>query len=104
LDAGTHRVSLPRWICVVNTAIVDPVSPAAPLEVILGRMYGQPIFDMPKDLYIPPDALEVILDAFEGPLDLLLYLIRKANIERPRYSDGAAYGPVSGIRGGDAPA
>ena len=64
----------------VNTAIVDPVSPAAPLEVILGRMYGQPIFDMPKDLYIPPDALEVILDAFEGPLDLLLYLIRKANI------------------------
>lgn len=64
----------------VSTAIVDPVSPAAPLEVILGRMYGQPIFDMPKDLYIPPDALEVILDAFEGPLDLLLYLIRKANI------------------------
>lgn len=52
----------------VTTAIVDPVSPAAPLEVILGRMYGQPIFDMPKDLYIPPDALEVILDAFEGPL------------------------------------
>jgi segregation and condensation protein A len=43
-------------------------------------MYGEPIFDLPKDLYIPPDALEVILEAFEGPLDLLLYLIRKANI------------------------
>lgn len=43
-------------------------------------MYGQPIFDLPKDLYIPPDALEVILEAFEGPLDLLLYLIRKTNI------------------------
>ncbi|HOY01933.1 ScpA family protein [Zoogloea sp.] len=43
-------------------------------------MYGQPIFDLPKDLYIPPDAMEVILEAFEGPLDLLLYLIRKANI------------------------
>ena len=42
-------------------------------------MYGQPMACLP-DLYIPPDALEVILDAFEGPLDLLLYLIRKANI------------------------
>jgi segregation and condensation protein A len=47
---------------------------------VVGRMYGEPIFDLPKDLYIPPDALEVILEAFEGPLDLLLYLIRKANI------------------------
>ncbi|MDD3354478.1 ScpA family protein [Zoogloea sp.] len=43
-------------------------------------MYGQPIFDLPKDLYIPPDALEVFLEAFEGPLDLLLYLIRKTNV------------------------
>ncbi|WP_298597583.1 segregation and condensation protein A [Zoogloea sp.] len=49
-------------------------------ESVVGRMYGEPIFDLPKDLYIPPDALEVILEAFEGPLDLLLYLIRKANI------------------------
>src|SRR5574343_278104 len=46
----------------------------------IGRMYGEPILDLPKDLYIPPDALEVILEAFEGPLDLLLYLIRKANV------------------------
>ncbi|MGL4409216.1 ScpA family protein [Zoogloea sp.] len=46
----------------------------------IGRMYGEPILDLPKDLYIPPDALEVFLEAFEGPLDLLLYLIRKANI------------------------
>jgi segregation and condensation protein A len=37
--------------------------------------------EMPKDLYIPPDALEVFLESFEGPLDLLLYLIRKANID-----------------------
>ena len=44
------------------------------------RVYGEPMLLMPKDLYIPPDALEVILDSFEGPLDLLLYLIRKANI------------------------
>src|SRR5574343_1111017 len=46
----------------------------------IGRMYGEPILDLPKDLYIPPDALRVFLEAFEGPLDLLLYLIRKANI------------------------
>ncbi|MDP1652118.1 MAG: ScpA family protein [Rhodocyclaceae bacterium] len=43
-------------------------------------LYGEPFPDMPRDLYIPPDALEIILDAFEGPLDLLLYLIRKANL------------------------
>lgn len=44
-------------------------------------LYGQPILDLPQDLYIPPDALSVMLDAFEGPLDLLLYLIRKANVD-----------------------
>ena len=44
-------------------------------------LYGQPIIDLPQDLYIPPDALSVMLDAFEGPLDLLLYLIRKANVD-----------------------
>ena len=43
------------------------------------RLYGEPLFAMPQDLYIPPDALEVFLEAFEGPLDLLLYLIRKQN-------------------------
>jgi segregation and condensation protein A len=45
------------------------------------KLYGEPMPEMPKDLYIPPDALEVYLDAFEGPLDLLLYLIRKANLD-----------------------
>ncbi len=43
------------------------------------RLYGEPLFAIPQDLYIPPDALEVFLEAFEGPLDLLLYLIRKQN-------------------------
>jgi segregation and condensation protein A len=43
------------------------------------RLYGEPLFRLPTDLYIPPDALEVFLEAFEGPLDLLLYLIRKQN-------------------------
>ncbi len=48
-------------------------------QVAVARLYGEPLFAMPQDLYIPPDALEVFLGAFEGPLDLLLYLIRKQN-------------------------
>jgi segregation and condensation protein A len=47
--------------------------------VAFARLYGEPLFKLPNDLYIPPDALEVFLEAFEGPLDLLLYLIRKQN-------------------------
>ena len=46
---------------------------------VLARLYGEPVLQLPLDLYIPPDALEVILESFEGPLDLLLYLIRKQN-------------------------
>jgi segregation and condensation protein A len=68
-------------------ALTLPQSPAGatlamPLvvdQVALARLYGEPLFAMPSDLYIPPDALEVFLEAFEGPLDLLLYLIRKQN-------------------------
>jgi segregation and condensation protein A len=48
-------------------------------QIALARLYGEPLFRLPQDLYIPPDALEVFLEAFEGPLDLLLYLIRKQN-------------------------
>ena len=48
-------------------------------QVALARLYGEPLFALPTDLYIPPDALEVFLEAFEGPLDLLLYLIRRQN-------------------------
>lgn len=47
--------------------------------IALAKLYGEPLFQMPNDLYIPPDALEIFLEAFEGPLDLLLYLIRKQN-------------------------
>ncbi|MBB3196584.1 segregation and condensation protein A [Roseateles terrae] len=47
--------------------------------VAVARLYGEPLFTLPQDLYIPPDALEVFLEAFQGPLDLLLYLIRKQN-------------------------
>ena len=47
----------------------------------LALIKGQPVLQMPQDLYIPPDALEVILESFEGPLDLLLYLIRRQNLD-----------------------
>lgn len=50
-------------------------------QLPLALVYGEAVIDAPQDLYIPPDALEVILEAFEGPLDLLLYLIRKQNID-----------------------
>jgi segregation and condensation protein A len=50
------------------------------VEQHVPKVYGEPLPELPRDLYIPPDALEVFLDAFEGPLDLLLYLIRKANL------------------------
>ena len=50
-------------------------------EMPLAVVRGQPLVEMPQDLYIPPDALEVILEAFEGPLDLLLYLIRRQNLD-----------------------
>ena len=58
---------------------VLPTMPQVVDHVAVARLYGEPLFAMPQDLYIPPDALEVFLEAFEGPLDLLLYLIRKQN-------------------------
>ncbi|MDD4943728.1 ScpA family protein [Rhodoferax sp.] len=55
------------------------LSPEVVDQVAVARLYGEPLFALPQDLYIPPDALEIFLEAFEGPLDLLLYLIRKQN-------------------------
>jgi segregation and condensation protein A len=60
-------------------AAVD--APQATLFEPVALIYGQPLEHLPQDLYIPPDALAIMLDAFEGPLDLLLYLIRKANVD-----------------------
>jgi segregation and condensation protein A len=65
----------------VNTATHTSVdsTPDVIDGVAFAKLYGEPLFKLPNDLYIPPDALEVFLEAFEGPLDLLLYLIRKQN-------------------------
>ncbi len=50
-------------------------------EMPFAVVQGKPITELPKDLYIPPEALEVFLEAFEGPLDLLLYLIKRQNLD-----------------------
>ena len=75
----------------MSTEPVEPQAVAAPQdafasvpqqqEMPLAIVRGEPMLQMPQDLYIPPDALEVILEAFEGPLDLLLYLIRRQNLD-----------------------
>ncbi|MDR3371325.1 ScpA family protein [Rhodoferax sp.] len=70
---------------VASVTALDPVAasaagmPTVVDQVAVARLYGEPLFTLPTDLYIPPDALEVFLEAFEGPLDLLLYLIRRQN-------------------------
>ena len=63
----------------IQAAVLVDGSPEVVDHVAVARLYGEPLFAMPLDLYIPPDALEVFLEAFEGPLDFLLYLIRKQN-------------------------
>jgi len=73
----------------VSFSADSAIRPAKPLalggggqqELPFALVYGQAYTEMPQDLYIPPEALEVFLEAFEGPLDLLLYLIRKQNID-----------------------
>ena len=70
----------PGLTLVPNAASGDAAAPrqvALPFAVV----EGEPITEMPRDLYIPPQALEVILEAFEGPLDMLLYLIRRQNLD-----------------------
>ena len=62
-----------------STEMVVDSTPEVIDGVAFAKLYGEPLFKLPNDLYIPPDALEVFLEAFQGPLDLLLYLIRKQN-------------------------
>lgn len=56
-------------------------APEQQVSQTVARLFDEPINQMPEDLYIPPEALRVFLDAFEGPLDLLLYLIRRQNLD-----------------------
>ena len=67
-------------VALEDSAASSADAAAMPVDgVAVARLYGEPLFALPQDLYIPPDALEVFLEAFEGPLDLLLYLIRRQN-------------------------
>ncbi|MCX7252439.1 MAG: ScpA family protein [Burkholderiales bacterium] len=76
-DAPTLDEPLTDTLADRPTGALAPLEPVDP--VAFARLYGEPLFALPTDLYIPPDALEIFLDAFEGPLDLLLYLIRRQN-------------------------
>ena len=62
------------------TDVREPMDLAQAAGAPVARVYGEPMLELPQDLYIPPEALEIFLESFEGPLDLLLYLIRKQNI------------------------
>jgi len=63
------------------TAVVPAIDVHEQAEMPFAVVEGEPLTEMPRDLYIPPDALQVFLEAFEGPLDLLLYLIRRQNLD-----------------------
>ncbi|WP_315359816.1 ScpA family protein [Neisseria bacilliformis] len=65
----------------MNTSAATQPPQQRPSENAVAWIFGQPVTDVPQDLFIPPDALHVILGSFQGPLDLLLYLIRKQNID-----------------------
>jgi len=61
--------------------VVDNTQPSLDMVMPVARIKGELMTDLPADLFIPPDALSIILDQFEGPLDLLLYLIRKHSLD-----------------------
>ena len=76
----THEVLAPDDAGAAGAPPVDARGlPEVVDHVAVAKLYGEPLFALPQDLYIPPDALEVFLETFQGPLDLLLYLIRKQN-------------------------
>jgi segregation and condensation protein A len=77
-DGGDHPHAETE-VSAASDAVVDEAAAVTTEVSALARLYGEPLLKLPTDLYIPPDALEIFLDAFEGPLDLLLYLIRKQN-------------------------
>ena len=83
---SSKKAAKPELRMVVN----NPDEPAAEhaaaaspeqVEMPFAMVHGEPVTQLPKDLYIPPQALEVFLEAFEGPLDLLLYMIRRQNLD-----------------------
>lgn len=76
-SAKEEEVAGPEDPVMDKAASVDPKQEEMPFAMV----YGEAVTKLPEDLYIPPDALEVFLEAFEGPLDLLLYLIKRQNLD-----------------------
>jgi segregation and condensation protein A len=64
-----------------NDPVQEEAQPVLDLALPIAKIRGEPLTELPQDLYIPPEALSVFLDAFEGPLDLLLYLIRRHSLD-----------------------
>ncbi len=80
----TAKSMTPRQLTLSELVQTDSQHDATPETVdgvAFARLYGEPLFQMPEGLYIPPDALRVFLESFEGPLDLLLYLIRRQKFD-----------------------
>jgi segregation and condensation protein A len=75
---GDEATAAPEAQAVEGTPVAIAEA-AVQTELVFARIHGEPLTRLPQDLYIPPDALEVFLESFEGPLDLLLYLIRRQN-------------------------
>jgi segregation and condensation protein A len=78
-DAAVPADATPAPSAVPDRVTMVAGGVALQAELVFARIHGEPLHRLPQDLYIPPDALEVFLESFEGPLDLLLYLIRKQN-------------------------
>ncbi|MBT8150635.1 MAG: segregation/condensation protein A, partial [Gammaproteobacteria bacterium] len=81
LNAADASTTLRERDLVSVPKLVELRQGAAQQELPLALVQGEPLHEMPQDLYIPPAALEVFLEAFEGPLDLLLYLIKRHNLD-----------------------
>lgn len=83
MSAQSGKADRPRLklVPVVPPPVSDEAGAIAQAEMPFAIVEGEPVTQLPRDLYIPPHALEVFLEAFEGPLDLLLYLIRRQNID-----------------------
>ena len=79
MSAADEASAAPPEDAVAAPAGADSTPDTVDGVAAFARLYGEPLFKLPQDLYIPPDALEIFLETFEGPLDLLLYLIRKQN-------------------------
>ena len=81
MNTETAKDSAPELDASIADGELRKSLPPEQNEMSFAIVHGQQLTELPKDLYIPPEALEVILEAFEGPLDLLLYLIKRQNLD-----------------------